>query len=64
MLKIEKNKDGDIFVSGDSADLRDLRYQIDEVLDHQMSFTKGYHDFKWNAWEAKERSMNVTVSLK
>ena len=64
MLKIEINKDGDVFISGGKADLRDLRYQIDETIDHQMPFTKAYHDFKWSAHEKSAPSKNVTVSIK
>lgn len=62
MLKIEI-KDGDIFISGDKADLKDLRYQLDEVLDHDMQMTKTYQDFMSNAWEKAEPSKQVTVKI-
>lgn len=63
MLKIEINKLGQIFISGDKVDLRDLRYQIDEVLDHDMPFTKTYQDFRHDAWEKKEEPKTVTVKI-
>jgi len=63
MLKIKTNIDGQVFISGHSTDLANLRYQIDEVIDHKMAFTKNYEDIKWNAWETKEASKTVTVSL-
>jgi hypothetical protein len=64
MLKIEKNKDGDVYITGDKADLRDLVYQLEEAVDHETPFTKAYHDFKWNAHESRGKSMNVTIALK
>jgi hypothetical protein len=64
MLKITTNKNGDVFITGEKADLRDLAYQLTEAVDHEMSFTKAYHDFKWNAHESRDKSMNVTVGLK
>jgi hypothetical protein len=63
MLKIETNKDGDIYISGDLADLRDLKYQLEETMEHNMSFTKQYHDFKWNSNEKSQPSKNVTVRI-
>lgn len=63
MLKVEINNSGQIFISGDSSDLNKLKYHISEVVDHQMSMTKSYDDFKWNAWETKEPSKTVTVRI-
>ncbi len=64
MLKVEINQSGQVFISGDKADLRDLRYQINEVIEHDMPMTKNYTDFVWNAHETREPSKSVTVSIK
>lgn len=63
MLSIRKNEQGQIEIVGDKADLRDLRYQIDEVIDHEMFMTKTYHDFQWNAWDQKKDSLQVIVRI-
>lgn len=62
MLKITKNDNGDILITGDTADLRDLIYQLEETLDHNF-MVKSYQDFKYNAWEKSEPSVQVITKL-